>query len=125
MAQSTADDGTAAGEGDIIVTAQRRAEKLQDVPISITPISQETLERANVQQLSDIAKLSPATRFDYQAARAVGFALGRLVTRPPRALGELCLRRAVRIRLTPPSERTVAIGHAPHPDRACRGHQHA
>ena len=57
-----------AASGDIIVTAQRRSEKLQDVPISVTAISAEKLHEANVQSLSDIAKLSPATRFDYQSS---------------------------------------------------------
>lgn len=52
----------------IIVTAQRRAERTQDVPISITSISSDTLSRANVQQLGDITKLSPATRFDYSSS---------------------------------------------------------
>jgi iron complex outermembrane receptor protein len=55
----------ASDDGAIIVTAQRRAERTQDVPISITSISAETLQHANIQQLGDIAKLSPATRFDY------------------------------------------------------------
>jgi iron complex outermembrane receptor protein len=64
LAQS---DASATPTDEIIVTAQRRAERTQDVPISITALSGDTLEQANVQQLGDIAKLSPATRFDYQA----------------------------------------------------------
>jgi iron complex outermembrane receptor protein len=56
--------------GEIIVTAQRRAERLQDVPISITAIGAEALANANVQQLGEIAKLTPALRFDYTAAFA-------------------------------------------------------
>lgn len=56
----------ASATADIIVTAQRRAERTQDVPISITAISSEMLEQSNVRQLGDIVKLSPATRFDYQ-----------------------------------------------------------
>lgn len=67
LAQSATGE-RASVENDIIVTAQRRAERLQDVPITITSLSSDTLERANVQQLSDIVKLTPATRFDYQAA---------------------------------------------------------
>ncbi|TAL03752.1 MAG: TonB-dependent receptor [Rhodospirillaceae bacterium] len=56
-----------AAEGDvetIIVTAQRRAERLQDVPITVTNISNEQLTSAGTQNLSDIAKLTPALRFD-------------------------------------------------------------
>jgi len=60
-----AETAGATGDDAIIVTAQRRAERTQDVPISITSISADTLQQANIQQLGDIAKLSPATRFDY------------------------------------------------------------
>lgn len=57
----------AEASGDIIVTAQRRAERTQDVPISITSIGADAIRQSNIQQLGDIARLSPATRFDYQA----------------------------------------------------------
>jgi len=59
--------GAEVEDSAIIVTAQRRAERTQDVPISITSLGSEALERSNVQQLGDIAKLSPATRFDYNS----------------------------------------------------------
>ncbi|MCJ2177512.1 TonB-dependent receptor [Novosphingobium album (ex Hu et al. 2023)] len=48
----------------IIVTAQRRAEAQVDVPISITSISSDALSTANVTELADIAKVTPALRFD-------------------------------------------------------------
>lgn len=67
-AAETADSDSAAASSDIIVTAQRRAERMQDVPITITSLSADVLEQANVQQLKDIVKLTPAVRFDYQAA---------------------------------------------------------
>lgn len=66
---------------DIIVTAQRRAERTQDVPISITSLDSQALDQANVHQLSDVVKLSPAVRFDYQSSfvqpsiRGVGSAI--------------------------------------------------
>lgn len=53
---------------EVIVTAQRRAEAAQDVPITITTIDSQLLEDANILQLSDIAKLTPALRFDYNSA---------------------------------------------------------
>lgn len=61
MAQS-ADESVS--EGDIVVTAQRREEKAKDVPITLTTITSEALGNGDVQQLSDIAKLTPALRFD-------------------------------------------------------------
>ncbi|MEZ5744130.1 MAG: TonB-dependent receptor [Sphingomonadaceae bacterium] len=48
----------------IIVTAQRRAEAQVDVPISITNISSDALETANIDGLGDIAKVTPGLRFD-------------------------------------------------------------
>jgi iron complex outermembrane receptor protein len=52
--------------GEIVVTAQRRQELLQDVPITITNLSASQLQDANVKDLSGIAKLTPALRFDTQ-----------------------------------------------------------
>ncbi len=53
---------------DIIVTAQRREEKSVDVPITITALDSATLETANAQSLADISFVTPALRFDSQAA---------------------------------------------------------
>jgi iron complex outermembrane receptor protein len=44
---------------EIIVTAQKTAESLQDVPISITAVNAETLERSAVATLDDIQRLAP------------------------------------------------------------------
>jgi iron complex outermembrane receptor protein len=65
-AGSTSAPSDASGSGEIVVTAQRRQERAIDVPITITNLSAETLAAANVQQLSDIAKVTPALRFDAQ-----------------------------------------------------------
>jgi iron complex outermembrane receptor protein len=48
----------------VIVTAQRRDERARDVPISITTVGATQLQAANVIQLSDIPRLTPALRFD-------------------------------------------------------------
>lgn len=56
--------------GDIVVTAQRREEKAKDVPITLTTITSESLGQGDVQQLSDISKLTPALRFDNQGGFA-------------------------------------------------------
>ena len=60
--------GNPGGLEEIVVTAQRREEKSVDVPITITALSQQQLATANVQNLSDIQKLTPALRFDNQSA---------------------------------------------------------
>ena len=66
-AAAFAQDGEAAVRSDdeIVVTAQRREEKSVDVPITVTSLSAAALETANVQDLSDIAKITPGLRFDF------------------------------------------------------------
>jgi iron complex outermembrane receptor protein len=44
---------------DIIVTAQKREQNLQDVPIVVTTLSQETLENAGVHDIKDLQILTP------------------------------------------------------------------
>ncbi|MBN8838675.1 MAG: TonB-dependent receptor [Sphingomonadales bacterium] len=48
-----------AGVADIVVTAQKRAERLQDVPISVSAISGDTLAKQHVAQLDDITSKVP------------------------------------------------------------------
>lgn len=54
--------------GEIVVTAQRRAERSVDVPITVATLSQETLTTANVRELADISKITPGLRFDNAGA---------------------------------------------------------
>jgi iron complex outermembrane receptor protein len=46
--------------GEVIVTARRTEERLQDVPISITVFNQEQLSRQNVTTVADLAKYTPS-----------------------------------------------------------------
>ncbi|HEX8526101.1 TonB-dependent receptor [Allosphingosinicella sp.] len=48
---------------DIIVTATRRAENLQDVPIAITAMGTQTLEELQVDEFNDYARLVPSLSF--------------------------------------------------------------
>ena len=45
--------------GEIIVRAQRRNERLQDVPISITVFSQAQLDNRNIPNGADLAVYTP------------------------------------------------------------------
>lgn len=47
------------GIGDIIVTAQRREQRLQDVPISVAVISGDTLQERSVRNLADFSNYVP------------------------------------------------------------------
>ena len=56
-----ATDDTVAAEGiqEIVVTARKSSERLQDVPISITAVAEETLQRSGAQTIADIAREVP------------------------------------------------------------------
>jgi iron complex outermembrane receptor protein len=45
---------------EIIVTAQRREQNLQDVPLAVTAFSGQALNRANIENLRDLARLVPS-----------------------------------------------------------------
>ncbi|KUR75244.1 TonB-dependent receptor [Novosphingobium sp. FSW06-99] len=52
-----------AGLQEIVVTAQRRSEKLQNVPISITAANSAALAEARVENVSNIGAISPSVTF--------------------------------------------------------------
>lgn len=58
---------SADGGQDIIVTAQKREQRLNDVPISITAVSGEQLSRSGITSTADLAKISPG--FTYQESQ--------------------------------------------------------
>ena len=49
-----------AGGAEIVVTAQKRAERVQDVPVAVQVVSGETLEAQGVRQFSDLTKATPS-----------------------------------------------------------------
>ena len=51
---------------DIVVTAQRRSEKLQDVPIAVTALNQSALQSAGIQGVSELSKAVPGLVFNEQ-----------------------------------------------------------
>ncbi|OYW35109.1 MAG: TonB-dependent receptor, partial [Brevundimonas sp. 12-68-7] len=54
-----AQDGQASSVDDIIVTAQKREQSLQDVPIVVTSLSAEVLQDAGVRDIKDLQILTP------------------------------------------------------------------
>ncbi len=64
-AARAADDDTAASSGlaEVVVTAQKRVENLQDVPLSIQAIGTRKLEEMNVTNFDDYAALLPSVSF--------------------------------------------------------------
>ncbi len=52
-----------AGFPDILVTARKRDESLQEVPLAITALSSDEIRSARIERLSDVAKLTPGLNF--------------------------------------------------------------
>ena len=74
-AQTTAPDGAqpagdratgpaATEQGEIVVTAQRRSERLSRVPISVSAFTSQALEVRNIKSFADVAKFTPGVQFD-------------------------------------------------------------
>ena len=49
---------------EIVVTARKKAENLQDIPVQVDVIGSEKIERAGITSLEDIAKMSASMVFD-------------------------------------------------------------
>lgn len=62
-ARAQADDSAAAGNDEIIVTATKRSDTLQNVPISLQVLSTAALEQNQVTSFDDYAKLLPSVSY--------------------------------------------------------------
>ncbi|MEG3125337.1 TonB-dependent receptor [Sphingomonas sp. GB1N7] len=72
-ATPAAAENAAATEGnEILVTARRTSERLQDVPVAVTAFGGAALADRNVATLDEIAKYTPNIRFDGAAALSGG-----------------------------------------------------
>jgi iron complex outermembrane receptor protein len=59
--------------GEVIVTAQKRAESLQDVPISIKALGEETLDELNIQNFKDYVQFLPTVTMAASDGAGSGF----------------------------------------------------
>ncbi|QGN55676.1 TonB-dependent receptor [Novosphingobium sp. Gsoil 351] len=77
MAQTATidDDAEQARTNVIVVTAQRRAEDVQDVPITVTAVTQDQLDIQNITTTTDLTRAVPAltaTNFGVYQVRGIG-----------------------------------------------------
>ena len=86
VAQATAQAGSAAtdsGIEEIVVTAQRTAQSLQDVPIAVSAFSAEALQRQQIQNSSDLQLTLPNITFSKGNFTGSSFTI--------RGIGDLCV----------------------------------
>jgi iron complex outermembrane receptor protein len=69
QAPAAANDATEVGE--IIVTAQRRSESLQRVPVSVTAVTAETLTSRNINDLNQVAIAAPSLQIGTTGAFSI------------------------------------------------------
>ncbi|MEJ6010820.1 TonB-dependent receptor [Novosphingobium aquae] len=58
---------------DIVVTAQRREERLLEVPVSVGVINEVQLQQSRVQEVSDLVAVTPGLSFSSTTVRGGGF----------------------------------------------------
>ncbi|HEX4243653.1 MAG TPA: TonB-dependent receptor [Steroidobacteraceae bacterium] len=63
-------DSESAGLAEIVVTATRKEEPLERVPLSVSALTKESMDEANVRSLSDIQQLTPGLQFSPTAGAA-------------------------------------------------------
>src|SRR5688500_19267502 len=78
----TTDSAESGEDTDIIVTAQRRAESLQNVPIAVSAFSGEALERQQIENASDLQQSLPNVTYTKTNFTSSSFTI--------RGIGDLC-----------------------------------
>lgn len=67
LAQDSQTGEPASQIDDVVVTARKREERLQDVPIAVTAVTGETLEREQINLVKDVAALTPGLNISSDA----------------------------------------------------------
>ena len=80
-------------DSEIVVTAQKRAENVQDVPISVAAFSGDTLEKANVADIQQLGKVAS----NYQATKGVQSSFLRVNIRGIGAIGNTTIEPSVAV----------------------------
>ena len=92
-AADNAPTASSAGDTAIVITAQKRAENVQNVPISVAAFSGQTLVKSNVTDIAQIGKLAS----NYQATKSVQSSFMRVNIRGIGAIGNTTIEPSVAI----------------------------
>jgi iron complex outermembrane recepter protein len=57
-----------AGSSEIVVTAQRRTEAIEQVPMAVSVVSGDTLQRSGVDSIADLGKVATGVQFNFAGA---------------------------------------------------------
>lgn len=74
FAQTASAQAEETSEGEIVVTARSRAERLVDVPDSVTAFSEARIENAGIDELNDFVRLTPGVSLT-ESSQSPGIAL--------------------------------------------------
>jgi iron complex outermembrane receptor protein len=74
-ASTVGNDAETSGLGDIIVTARKVSENLQDVPVAITVQTGQALQNQSAVRIPDVARLSPGITFSPASSTATASAI--------------------------------------------------
>jgi outer membrane receptor protein involved in Fe transport len=75
-APGDAQSDTPGGSGDdIIVTAQKRAQRIEDVPVTVTAVTGTQMQALGVNSLSEVAAFIPGLQIQEQSANNPGFVI--------------------------------------------------
>ncbi len=66
------DESNSSDLEEVVVTARRRDESLQDAPLTIQAFTAEQLEERGLLQITDVAKFTPGVTFNAGSSRAAG-----------------------------------------------------
>ncbi len=91
--EAAADPAGSADDTEIVVTAQKRAENVQDVPISVAAFSGETLSKSNVNDIAQLGKVAS----NFQATKSVQSSFMRVNIRGIGAIGNTTIEPSVAI----------------------------
>lgn len=72
VAQDQADEGVSGLLEEVIVTARKREETLQEIPVSITVFNQDAIRQADIRNLENVGELTPGFQFVNQGNQQPG-----------------------------------------------------